>query len=68
MLETLKLNLGDEITLGFLIRFNQIKSDQIIKSPFNSKWADQLVVTKSIKTDSLNVEFNQKWSIVLNNG
>ena len=42
--------------------------DYLIKLASNSKVADCLIATKSIKTDPFYVEFDPKWSNKIKNG
>ena len=48
--------------------FNQIEFDCLIKLLSDSKESDHLVGTISILMAFLNIEFDQKWLIVLENG
>ena len=59
--------LGLLITQGFLIEYNPFEDDYLMESSSNCKGADQLIAIKLIKTTSLNVKLDQKWSIILEN-
>ena len=50
---------------GLLIQQTIIAVDYLIKLLSNSKEAVDFVPMKSIEMASLNVEFNQKWSIII---